>query len=130
MNNLFSVTYEGTDEREKCDRCWCCTRCSSDCSKACEGRVEEESEDEAVVRILGLETETVAGAEAVRRQLVIESEILYADDDTESDDPENEYSEEEIWLESMIHAVSMWWHFLVLLISGYLLNSQFFVYFQ
>jgi len=90
------VTYEGTDEREKCDRCWCCTRCSSDCSKACEGRVEEESEDEAVVRILGLETETVAGAEAVRRQLVIESEILYADDDTESDDPENEYSEEEI----------------------------------
>lgn len=96
MNNLFSVTYEGTDEREKCDRCWCCTRCSSDCSKACEGRVEEESEDEAVVRILGLETETVAGAEAVRRQLVIESEILYADDDTESDDPENEYSEEEI----------------------------------
>ena len=58
--------------------------------------MEEESEDEAVVRILGLETETVAAAEAVRRQLVIESEILYADDDTESDDPENEYSEEEI----------------------------------
>lgn len=57
--------------------------------------MEEESEDEAVVRILGLETETVAAAEAVRRQLVIESEILYADDDTESDDPENEYSEEE-----------------------------------
>ena len=98
MNNLFSVTYEGTDEREKCDRCWCCTRCSSDCSKACEGREEEETEDEAAVRILGLETETVAGVEAVRRQLVIESEILYAGDDTEnedSDDPENEHSEEE-----------------------------------
>ena len=70
-----------------------------DCSKACEGREQEESEDEAVVRILRIDNELVAQAEAVRRQLVIESEILYAGDDNENvndiDNSENEYSEEE-----------------------------------
>ena len=84
--------------REHCDSCWCCTRCSSNCSRACEGREEEESEDAAAVRILSLDTELVA--EAVRRQLVTESEILYAGDDTDNDDDsdnlENECSEEEV----------------------------------
>ena len=47
----------------------------------------------------GLDAELVAQAEAVKKQLVIESEILYAGDDTENDndseDLENECGEEE-----------------------------------
>ena len=61
----------------------------------------EESDDGAALRILGLRTETVAQVEAVRRQLVTESEILYAGDDSDNgdgdDNLEDEFSEEESW---------------------------------
>ena len=65
-----------------------------DCSKACEGREEVESDDEAAMRILNIDTESVAAAEALRRQLVMESEILYADDDTDNDSENPEEAED------------------------------------
>ena len=80
---------------EGCDKCACCTFCQLAC-----GCVGDETEDETVLRAIGLSnSDEIKQAETFRREFVLEEQLFFQggeEDNGESDEVgENSESEEE-----------------------------------
>ena len=68
----FSVNYPDIVSAERCEQCNCCTPCSQKCN--CAAAVEDESEVQQVLRILGVDAEDIKiqQAERFRERFVAE----------------------------------------------------------
>ena len=96
--NSIAVTYEDLATVQGCERCSCCTFCQDACG--CAG---EETEDETILRVLGLPvTDDIKNADRMRNEFVVEEEEFFKNDgdedsggtDEDSDDLEEDGDED------------------------------------
>ena len=66
---------------EGCVRCSCCTNCQEEC-----GCVGEETEDETILRVLGVPlTAAIKQAEKMRQEFILEEEEFFGSEHSEED---------------------------------------------
>ena len=94
----FSVTYEGTENGERCGMCWCCSNCSAKCGRACSDQ-KKETDDSLVLRILSIESDEAEILQAAhnREKNIASAAAHFADlsysDSEDSDSTDTDGSE-------------------------------------
>lgn len=96
-SSFFSVEYEDLAVTMACERCLCCTPCRKECG--CEA-VQDETENELVLRVLGCDSldSQVLDAQEVRERMVEEEKDLNAAKcgiSKDMEENEQQYSEDE-----------------------------------